>query len=143
MAKMSMAERMSILQCRKLNKSIWYTVQRASNIHVILRAMTNVFYVCERISLFGTVKLFRRIAYDLASDESVDLTTNLGTKIYPSRQKYFEAYDTKKLIGIVNTNWDMDNAVRQIVHTARPEQIQGYFAGIIGYFLALLRTKLT
>jgi hypothetical protein len=127
MAKMSMAERMSILQCRKLDKSILYTVQRASNIHVVLRGMTNVFYECSRISLFGTLKLFRRVAYDLAVDESVDKTAPLGAKIYTSRQKYFDAYDTKKLIGITNRTWLYEELPTKLSHTVRAGQILAGF----------------
>jgi len=96
LAKMSMAKRQNVLHTRHFDRSIWYTTQRPTAVHVTIRAQTNVFYKITRIwNTFFTV--FRRQELDLGSDDSVDEENVYSTKIYFGKKKIFQAYNTKYL----------------------------------------------
>lgn len=93
MAKMSLRKRKNILHTRHFDRSIWYTTQRPTNIHAVMRFNTNVFYKCTRM-LKWPVAVFRREEYDLSGDD-VDESTPLSTKLYRGKLSIFMAYDTK------------------------------------------------
>lgn len=95
MSKMPMSQRLNILQTRKFDRSIWYTTQRPTSVHAVMRGMTNVFYRCEKWNVpFFT--LFARDEFDLASDETVDIENRLGRKLYWGDMKFFNMYKPKK-----------------------------------------------
>lgn len=99
MSKMPMSQRLNILQTRKFDRSIWYTTQRPTSVHAVMRGMTNVFYRCEKWNVpFFT--LFARDEFDLASDETVDIENRLGRKLYWGDMKFFNMYNTKETVGI-------------------------------------------
>jgi len=99
MAKMPMSERLNILQTRKFDRSILYTAQRPTSVHVVMRGMTNVFYKCSRKDL-PFCKLFNRMELDLASDENVDENNVISNKIYFGQKKYYNMYNTRETVGI-------------------------------------------
>ena len=101
MAKMPLAQRLNILQTRKFDRSIWYTTQRPTNVHVVMRGMTNVFYRCEKwnVPLFP-ITLFARDEFDLASDETLDVENRLSRKLYWGEKRFYQMYNTKELVGI-------------------------------------------
>jgi len=99
MAKMPMSQRLNILQTRKFDRSIWYTTQRPTSVHAVMRGMTNVFYRCEKW-YFPFVTAFARDEFDLNSDETVDIENRLSRKLYFGESKYFNMYNTKETVGI-------------------------------------------
>jgi len=99
MAKMPMEQRMSILQCRKVDKSVWYTTQRPTAIHTVLRSQTNQFFKCLKLRFPFIGYLFRRVEYDLDASESVNEENSLSVKIYLGNAKNYNAYDTRFIIG--------------------------------------------
>ena len=101
MAKMPLEQRLNILQTRKFDRSIWYTTQRPTNVHVVMRGMTNVFYRCEKWNIpFFPVTLFARDEFDLASDETLDVENRLSRRLYWGEKKFYKMYNTKELVGI-------------------------------------------
>ena len=99
MAKMPMSQRLNILQTRKFDRSIWYTTQRPTNVHVVMRGMTNVFYRCEKWNA-PFLTLFARDEFDLGSDETLDIENRLSRRLYWGESKYFNMYNTKETVGI-------------------------------------------
>lgn len=99
MSKMPMSQRLNILQTRKFDRSIWYTTQRPTSVHVVMRGMTNVFYRCEKWNA-PFITLFARDEFDLASDETLDVDHRLSRKLYWGDKKFFGMYDTKQTVGI-------------------------------------------
>jgi len=99
MSKMPMEQRLSILQTRKFDRSIWYTAQRPTSVHAVMRGMTNVFYRCEKWN-FPFVTAFARDEFDLATDETVDQDNRLSRKLYFGEKKYYQMYNTKETVGI-------------------------------------------
>jgi len=99
LAKMSMKDRKNVLHTRHFDRSIWYTTQRPSAIHVTMRAQTNVFYKVKRILKMGKFVVFSRKEYDLGSDDSVDENNCFSTKLYVGKKNVFESYNTKYLRG--------------------------------------------
>jgi len=99
MAKMPLSQRLDILQCRKRQVSIFYTTQRPTAVHVVMRAMTNVFYRCEKWFL-PFITVFARDEFDLGSDESVndDPDARLSRRFYVGTQQHFSMYDTYETI---------------------------------------------
>ena len=99
MAKLPMNVRMEILQTRKKDRSLFYTTQRPTAVHVVLRGMTNIFYRCKKSVVFF-VPLFSRREYDLGADETVDEEKKpISWRLYLGSRKYFNSYNTKELIG--------------------------------------------
>lgn len=97
MAKLSLTKRKNVLHTRHFNRSIWYTTQRPTNVHVVLRGNTNVFYRCKKLMSFP-VTLFLREEFDLDADEKVaDTQKPLSRKWYLGKKEIYEAYDTKYL----------------------------------------------
>lgn len=96
MAKLSMQKRQNVLHARHFDRSIWYTVQRPSNIHVVMRGNTNVFYRIRKVWTMFFVVFFRE-EFDLDSDERVNVDDRLGLRLYIGKKRVFEAYDTKYL----------------------------------------------
>jgi len=96
MTRMSMKKRKNVLHTRHFDRSIWYTTQRPTGVHVTLRSQTNVFYKVQKLLTWPFV-VFRRQEFDLASDESVDESKPLSTKLYLGKPFIFHAYDTKYL----------------------------------------------
>ncbi len=101
MSKMPMYQRLNILQTRKFDRSIWYTTQRPTNVHVIMRGMTNVFYRCEKWNFpVIPITLFARDEYDLGSDETLDIENRLSRKLYWGEKRFYKMYNTKETVGI-------------------------------------------
>lgn len=98
MAKMSLQDRLAILLCRKRRVSIWYTTQRPMAVHKTLRSMTNIFYKCEKTRWPFVGIVFRKIAYDLATENDLS-STPLFTEHYRAKQKMFDMYDTYEIVG--------------------------------------------
>lgn len=97
MAKMSLRARQNVLHTRHFNRSIWYTVQRPTNIHVVMRGVTNVFYRCKRaFSMFG-ITLFIRDEFDLGATETVDEDSRLSRRWYLGSASVYNAYNTTYL----------------------------------------------
>jgi len=99
MSKMPMSQRLNILQTRKFDRSIWYTTQRPTSVHAVMRGMTNVFYRCEKWNI-PFMTLFARDEFDLATDETVNDEERLSRKIYRGEKRYFQMYNTKETVGI-------------------------------------------
>lgn len=123
MSKMPMSQRLNILQTRKFDRSIWYTTQRPTSVHAVMRGMTNVFYRCEKWNVpFFT--LFARDEFDLASDETVDIDNRLSRKLYMGEIKYFQMYNTKETVGIrgeiKNIGIPQDEQETYTITTVRP-----------------------
>jgi len=112
MSKMPMSQRLSILQTRKFDRSIWYTTQRPTSVHAVMRGMTNVFYRCEKWNV-PFITLFARDEFDLASDETVDIENRLGRKLYWGDEKFFSMYDTKETVGIMGELKNAGNIVEE------------------------------
>jgi len=96
MAKMSMKKRKNVLHTRHFDRSIWYTTQRTNAVHVTLRSQTNVFFKVTKLLSWPFV-VFRRQEFDLDSDDSVNESEVLSTKLYVGKQSIFNAYNTKYL----------------------------------------------
>jgi len=94
-----MSQRLNILQTRKFDRSIFYTTQRPTSVHAVMRGMTNVFYHCEKF-IIPFVTLFARDEYDLSGDETVNEENRLSRKLYWGETKYFNMYNTKETVGI-------------------------------------------
>lgn len=126
MAKMPMSQRLNILQTRKFDRSIWYTTQRPTNVHVVMRGMTNVFYRCEKWNA-PFITLFARDEFDLASDETLDVDKRLSRKLYWGENKYFNMYNTKETVGIkgelgnVGTKIEQTNTTKEIYKVSAKE----------------------
>jgi len=124
MAKMPLEQRVNINQTRKFKRSIWYTTQRATAVHVVMRAMTNVFYRCEKWNLLGGT-FFARDEFDLGSDDSPNYDERLSRKLYLAQKRYFDAYDTYETIGIqkplVEGNTVSHDTYK--IHTVRPVDV--------------------
>jgi len=124
MAKMPLSQRVAINQTRKFFRSIWYTAQRPTAVHVVMRAMTNVFYRCEKWSLLGGT-FFARDEFDLDATDSPDYENRLSRKLYLAQKRFFDAYDTYETIGIrtplVVGSTEQLEAVN--VHTVRPSDV--------------------
>jgi len=99
MSKMPMSQRLNILQTRKFDRSIWYTTQRPTSVHAVMRGMTNVFYRCEKWN-FPFITAFARDQFDLANDETVDQENRISRKLYVGEARYFAMYNTKETVGI-------------------------------------------
>ena len=99
MSKMPMSQRLNILQTRKFDRSIFYTTQRPTSVHAVMRGMTNVFYHCEKF-MIPFITLFARDEYDLSGDETVNEENRLSRKLYWGESKYFNMYNTKETVGI-------------------------------------------
>ena len=97
MAKMPLSQRMSILQSRKDNKSIWYTTQRPIAVHKTLRTMTNYFYKCESVK-FPFLRMFRKRMYDLETEDKLNEDKSLETKIYFAKKSIYQMYNTLEKI---------------------------------------------
>lgn len=110
MSKMPMSQRLNILQTRKFDRSIWYTTQRPTSVHAVMRGMTNVFYRCEKWNP-PFITLFARDEFDLSSDETVNIENRLGRKLYWADAKFFNMYDTKETVGIFG---DLSHVGKQI-----------------------------
>lgn len=119
MTKMSMEIRMGILQTRKFDRSIWYTTQRPSAVHVVMRGMTNVFYRCEKWNT-PFITLFARDEFDLANDETVDTENRLTRKLYTAQTKFFQMYNTKETIGL---NGEINDAGKITENTEKYQKI--------------------
>jgi len=97
MAKLSLLKRKNVLHTRHFSRSIWYTTQRPTNVHAVLRGNTNVFYRCKRLMKWPMV-LFLREEFDLDKDEKVaDTSPPISRKYYRGKVEVFRAYDTKYL----------------------------------------------
>jgi len=115
MAKMSMLKRKNVLHTRHFDRSIWYTTQRPSAVHVAMRAQTNVFYKVRKFQIpFLKIPIFRRTEHDLGSDESVNENETFSTQFYWGSKRVFQAYDTKYLRDglsssqeVLGTFWDL------------------------------------
>jgi len=112
MSKMPMAQRLNILQTRKFDRSIWYTTQRPTSVHAVMRGMTNVFYRCEKWNA-PFITLFARDEFDLNSDETVDTENRLGRKLYWADSKFFNMYDTKETVGITGKFTTIGSPIQQ------------------------------
>jgi len=98
MTKLSLAKRQSILTTRHYDRSIWYTVQRPSSIHVTLRSATNVFYRVTRIFASFGIVIFQKKELDLNPEgTSVDEDTVYSTQYYIGKKEIYEAYSSKYL----------------------------------------------
>jgi len=101
MSKMPMYQRLNILQTRKFDRSIWYTTQRPTNVHVVMRGMTNVFYRCEKWNVpLIPLTLFARDEFDLASDETLDVEKRLSRRLYWGEKRFYKMYNTKETVGM-------------------------------------------
>lgn len=101
MSKMPMSQRLNILQTRKFDRSIWYTTQRPTNVHVVMRGMTNVFYRVEKWNVpLLPITLFAKDEFDLASDETLDTENRLGRKLYWGEKRFYQMYNTKETVGL-------------------------------------------
>jgi hypothetical protein len=96
MARMSMEKRKGVLHTRHFDRSILYTVQRPTNVHVVMRGCTNVFYKCRRMMLWP-ILVFRREEYDLDHEEKINELDRLSIKLYLGRSTIFAAYNSKYL----------------------------------------------
>lgn len=99
MAKMNMTKRKNVLHTRHFDRSIWYTTQRPTNIHAVMRANTNVFYRCKKV-LESPLVVFKREEFDLTGDNVNEDTRPLSRKWYIGKGSIFRAYDTKYLRGV-------------------------------------------
>jgi len=98
MAKLSLTKRKNVLHTRHFNRSIWYTTQRPTNVHAVLRGNTNVFYRCRKIIGLPFLTIFSREEFDLDKDEKVaDDQKPISSKWYKGSKEIFNAYDTKYL----------------------------------------------
>lgn len=97
MAKMTLRARQNVLHTRHFNRSIWYTVQRPTNIHVVMRGVTNVFYKCRRIFALGRFILFVRDEHDLGATETVNDDERLSRRWYLGSKRVYDAYNTTYL----------------------------------------------
>lgn len=102
MTKMSLADRMAILLCRKRRVSIWYTTQRPMAVHKTLRSMTNIFYKCEKVRFPFIGIVFRKSALDLANENDLN-STPLFVEHYRAKKKMFDMYDTYEIVEPTNT----------------------------------------
>ncbi len=100
MTKMSMVQRASILQCRKLDKSIFYTTQRPTAVHVVMRGMTNVFFRLSKVRIFVPfLSWFVKSRTEDMDSETVAEEKLKISSVFRGR-KYFKMYNTKELVGI-------------------------------------------
>lgn len=131
MSKMPMSQRLNILQTRKFDRSIWYTTQRPTSVHAVMRGMTNVFYRCEKWNV-PFMTLFARDEFDLASDETVDIENRLSRKLYRGESKYFNMYNTKETVGIMgelsNIGQSVEKEETYEIHIVRPWHVWGALA---------------
>lgn len=132
MAKMPMNQRMEILQCRKKDKSIWYTTQRPTAVHVVLRAMTNVFYRCEKWNV-PFMTLFARDEFDLGADDTMDTDNRLSRKLYFGDSKFFRMYNTKETVGLsgelASVGKKIEATDTYTIHVLRPWDVWPALAG--------------
>jgi len=125
MTRMDIGKQASILHTGHFDRAIRIISQRATNIHVQMRANVNVFYKCEKLWQFGKLIRFRKTAYEeMNGDETVDLEQPLFEQKYWGKQRVFEAYDTKYLRG--NTPASQTNAT-QIWHIGWREWITKFW----------------
>lgn len=99
MAKMSLRKRKAVLHTRHYDRSIHIISQRATAVHVSLRANVNMFYKCEKIVHLGPILVFRRTEYQDMVGETVDEMEAVSTKYYWGRRAIMNAYDSKYLRG--------------------------------------------
>jgi len=121
MAKMPLFQRAAINQTRKFFRSIWYTTQRPTAVHVVMRAMTNVFYRCEKWNILGST-FFARDEFDLTTGDEPDYENRLSRKLYLASKRYFNAYDTYETIGITEpiVKGSTVDFEAYKIHTVRP-----------------------
>jgi len=124
MAKMPLYQRININQTRKFFRSVWYTAQRPSAVHVVMRAMTNVFYRCEKWNILGGT-FFARDEFDLGADDAPDFENRLSRKLYLASKRFFDAYNTYETIGIAQplVQGSTANFEGYKLHTVRPRDV--------------------
>jgi len=99
MAKMSMEKRVAVLHTRHFNRSIHIISQRPTAVHRMMRANVNRFYKYEKLIHSGNFILFRRTEFQDMTDETVDETEPISTKLYLGSKKIMNMYDSKYLRG--------------------------------------------
>jgi len=99
MAKLSMDKRISVLHTRHFDRSINIISQRPTAVHVTMRANVNRFYKFDKLLHLGNLILFRRREYQDMTQETVDETESVSTKLYFAKQFIFNLYNSKYLRG--------------------------------------------
>jgi len=99
MAKMSMEKRVAVLHTRHFNRSIHIISQRPTAVHRMMRANVNRFYKYEKLIHSGNLILFRRTEFQDMTDETVDETQPISTKLYLGSKRIMHMYDSKYLRG--------------------------------------------
>lgn len=103
MAKMKIEKRTAILHTRHFNRTINIISQRASAIHITLRANVNRYYKIENLTnwfwqLFKITRFKKSEYQELTAEEKPDETLEPEyTQIYYAKNEIFEAYSTKYL----------------------------------------------
>jgi len=99
MAKMSMEKRVAVLHTRHFNRSIHIISQRPTAVHRMMRANVNRFYKYEKLIHMKNFLLFRRTEYQDMTEETVDESEPISTKLYIGSKRIMKMYDSKYLRG--------------------------------------------
>lgn len=102
LTKMDIEQRRKIYMSRKDGLDIIYTTQRPSQVHIVLRGLTSVWWECKKYEFrfFAYTKnLFVRILRDVNDYEGkVDHETELDRKVLRPRKEVYDSFDTYEKI---------------------------------------------
>jgi hypothetical protein len=105
--KFSKEKRKAILHTRHYNRTLNIVTQRPTSIHVSARGNVERYFKCVKVMSWPFL-LFRRYEYQDMTNETVDETEPISTKLFFAKKSVMRAYNTLAMRG--------EDAIEQEVH---------------------------